>query len=175
MDAVRDIVTEGLSQRAKAAIKVRQPLEKVTITNAPPALMSEFERGSVHNEEFYKNIIQEELNVKHVISRVAGHTDMLVEMDNVISAELKREGLMREVVRHVQQARKQADLEVDDRIQLELRTDSKSLNEVIKNEQLAKVIAAETLAASLNSSQIEGFETKVMVEGEQLQIKITKA
>src|SRR5690606_19493309 len=53
----------------------------------------------------------------------AGEGGYLVGLDTALTDELKREGLARELVRVVQEARKQAGLEVSDRIVLEIEGD----------------------------------------------------
>src|SRR5207245_2038925 len=64
-------------------------------------------------------------------------------LDVRITPELAREGMAREVVRHVQEARKEAGLEIEDRIALYLATDSPNLREAIENHR--DYIAGETL------------------------------
>ena len=90
-------------------------------------------------------------------------------IDETITPELKREGMMREVVRHVQAARKKADLQVDDRIVLKLSSDDVELSKAI-NEHLS-TIQAETLSeigdTELNTSN-------VLVDGLNLQISLQK-
>ena len=80
---------------------------------------------------------------------------------------------MREVVRFVQNARKQAGLSVDDRIVLKISTDSRLVNEAIK--VFADVINQETLALSLNESEPEDFKTIIDIEGDKVEIKLAKA
>jgi len=89
MREVREYVNEGLSLRAKAGIKVRQPLASVTVPKLGDAVD-------------YESILTEELNVKEV------KTGSEVSIDEMITPELKREGMMREIIRHVQAARKNA-------------------------------------------------------------------
>lgn len=151
MDSVRAAITEGLSLRAKAQLKVRQPLQSVTVPKV---------------SEAYSDIITEELNVKEV------KWGKEVAIDTKLTPELKREGLMREVVRHIQSARKAAELQVDDRISLCLKTDDNELQAAI-DEHMATIMA-ETLTKELVEKNA-GHETDVMVEGYQLHIVIQKA
>jgi isoleucine--tRNA ligase len=92
-----------------------------------------------------------------------------VEINKHLTPELKREGLMREVIRHVQSARKKAGLQVDDRIMLQLTTDDEQLRQAI-NEH-AEVIAAETLATF---GQGDAYSTTVAIEGAELQITLQR-
>jgi len=150
METVRTYVNEGLSLRAKAGIKVRQPLVSVTV----PSLGEYVD---------FEAILAEELNIKKVI--VGGE----VALDESITPELKREGLMREVVRYVQNARKNAGLNVDDRIVLSLSADEE-LQKAI-DEHIA-TIKAETLAVEV--AENDGYEESVEVEGKSLTIQLKK-
>jgi isoleucyl-tRNA synthetase len=162
MQTVRDVITDGLAQRATAGIKVRQPLLKLS-------------SGPKHTEVLkkFEDIITEELNVKSVEGIDSDTHDNPI-IDTHITPELKREGLMREVVRHVQQARKQAGLEVDDRIELSLSSDDNDLAEVLNNDQLTDIIKHETLAKSLRNTPVDGFETTVKVDAAELSISLAK-
>lgn len=57
MEYVREIVKEGLKQRQAAGIKLRQPLQDVTISKD----LKDFD-----DHEQYEQIIKDELNVKEV-------------------------------------------------------------------------------------------------------------
>lgn len=150
---VREYVNAGLSIRAKERMKVRQPLASVTI----PQL------GEFVN---FEDILTEELNVKEV------KVGKELALDLTLTAELKREGLMREVIRHVQNARKQAGLNVDDHISLSLVADDEDLEQAIKEH--AATIAAETLADTM-TPEIYEYATTVKVEGTELKLSLQKA
>ena len=96
-------------------------------------------------------------------------TQLLMRLNKTITPELKREGLMREVIRHVQSARKKADLQVDDRITLQLTTHDEQLRQAI--DEYAEVIAAETLATF---GQSDAYSTTVAIEGAELQITLQR-
>ncbi len=103
-------------------------------------------------------------------------TDRLVLLDLAITPELKREGLMREVIRQVQNARKQAGLKVDDRIKLELVTHDSELEKAI--DEHLDTIATETLASKLvtmGSATAEGYAIDVKVEDAALAIAFEKS
>lgn len=152
MEAVREYVNTGLSIRAKERIKVRQPLASVTV----PVL------GEFVN---FEDILTEELNVKTV--KVGGD----VSLDLTLTPELKREGMMREVIRHVQNARKNAGLNVDDRIVLSLQAEDEELRAAI--DEYEDAIAAETLAEEMAPGAYS-FETSAKVDGATLEIALQK-
>jgi len=153
METVREYVNLGLSIRAKERTKVRQPLASVTIPS-----FGEFVD--------FEDILTEELNVKEV------KKGSELSLDLAITPELKREGLMREVIRHVQNARKNAGLNVDDHILLGLTTADVDLAKAIN--EYSDVIAAETLADKADDGQYEHAST-VKVEGVELQLSLQKA
>jgi isoleucyl-tRNA synthetase len=121
MERIRQIVTLGLSCRAKAGIKVRQPLRVLFVGNKEGV-----------SEDLW-NLVKEEVNVKEVRERsdlkelveknklgrkLVGISlgDEAVALDFVIDAELALEGEMRELVRQIQEERKKAGFNIEDRI-----------------------------------------------------------
>ncbi|MDZ7785824.1 MAG: isoleucine--tRNA ligase [Candidatus Saccharibacteria bacterium] len=153
MSTLREYVNQGLAVRSQHGIKVRQPLPSVTVVHLSEKVDAE-------------NILKEELNVKAV------HTGKKFKLDTHINAALKREGIMREVIRHVQNARKQAGLEVDDRIRLQLASDSAEITKAMEEHQ--ETITQETLTAELAGVEAEGFEKTAKVDGQDLVIKLHK-
>ena len=170
MNALRAAVNDGLSKRAAEGIKVRQPL-------ASAKLVSTISQNTPEEVvQFLVDIARDELNVKSVEVTTGSELEAAepsaqpsVVYDFVITPELKREGLVREVIRHVQSARKKADLQVDDRITLQLVTHDEQLRQAI-NEH-AEVIAAETLATF---GQSDAYSTTVAIEGVELQITLQR-
>lgn len=154
MEEVRDYVNQGLSLRAANSMKVRQPLVSVTVPR-----LGEFVD--------FTDILTEELNVKAV--KVGDE----VALDLEVTPELRREGLIREVVRNVQSARKAAGLNVDDRIKLSLRSDDGELNQALREYETD--IKTETLAVELGEVSDNDFVSEVKVEGKALTIALSKA
>jgi isoleucyl-tRNA synthetase len=168
MQAVREAITLGLAQRASNSIKVRQPLSKVVITNPAAAMaLQEYKQD-------FESIIIEELNVKNIEYKSNDGEDPSVEIDTTMTPELKQEGLMREVVRNIQQARKSAGLEVDDRIDLVLESPDEELTTLTSNNRLKSLILQETLAASLNEKAVDQYVCEAKVDGLSLTIKLSK-
>jgi isoleucyl-tRNA synthetase len=156
MAKVREVITQGLAQRAEAGIRVRQPLQSVSVAWDPD------------HKDRYEEIIAEELNVKEVRWGASGR---LVAIDTVLTPELKREGLARELIRHIQNARKNAGLNVDDRIELAVESDSKEVNaayEAHKDE-----IHRETLTTGELAGQGQ-YSEEVKIDGQNLQIQLSK-
>ena len=201
MARTRELINTGLSLRMKQdehqeSIKVRQPLQRAAYAGAKLA-------------EYYEQIMAEELNVKeirwvkHVDEYVADRDategaikpESWVEIDKTITPELKREGLMREVIRHVQSARKKAGLQVDDRIMLHLAVGAEpaSASQPAAPSQAqpasdaaaqlrqalaehADTIASETLATMVPEQPGDVlYHTTAMVDGAELQVSLGKA
>ena len=170
MNALRTAVNDGLSKRASEGIKVRQPLASVklinTISQDTPAEVA----------QFLIDIAKDELNVKSVEIVTDSESESAqpsVVYDLTITPELKREGLMREIVRHVQSARKQAGLQIDDRIVLSISSDDSEISQAI--DVFADVIKSETLAVELNSVVDESEKYDAKIEGKLVEISLKKA
>ena len=84
MKLTRSIVTDALELRSKENIKVRQPLQSLTIPNT-----------ELKGKEGLLVLIQEELNVKEVIIG-----DELT-LDTTITPELQKEGAVRDIIRGI--------------------------------------------------------------------------
>jgi len=153
METVRDYVNQALSLRAKSKLKIRQPLASVTIPT----------KGEFVN---FEDVLTEELNVKAVI--VGGE----LALDLELTDELKAEGLAREVVRYVQSARKDAGLNIDDRIKLHLEADDDLLKAAIAAHKAT--IEEETLTTEHVSDSLS-YSTDATVEGMKLSISLQKA
>jgi isoleucyl-tRNA synthetase len=97
----------------------------------------------------------------------SGHAVALqLELDD----ELRREGLAREIVHAVQIARKEAGLEITDRIDLSLGGDEELLAAARAHEQY---LAGEVLAMSVSYDAGDGAAAKI--DGRELTIAVTRA
>ena len=170
MNALRTAVNDGLSKRASEGIKVRQPLASVKLINTIS------QDASAEVAQFLIDIAKDELNVKSVEIVTDSESELAqpsVVYDLTITPELKREGLMREIVRHVQSARKQDGLQIDDRIVLSVSSDDPEISQAI--DAFADVIKAETLAVELNSAADESEKYDAKIEGKLVEISLKKA
>ena len=153
MARTREIITEGLALRmnkseSEEQIKVRQPLAEYVYEGEPL-------------DEYYEQIIADEVNVKSVR---AGEKSYL---DKHLTEELLEEGFIRELIRFVQAARKKAGLEVDDRIKLSIDTEI--------NKDWQDVLKAEVLAVELGRDNNYQYDEVVKVNGKNITISLEKA
>jgi isoleucyl-tRNA synthetase len=234
MDHARAIASSGLALRKAQKLRVRLPLEKLTVVVANPS------------HEVFADILADELNVKRVefqrlgdsslgdfgierrlnvnaralgprlgkdVQRVIGASkagnwrldgetvvvdgtalhegefelvlatsdpraavaflangDFIV-LDTAVTPELEAEGLARDVIRAVQQARKDADLDVSDRIVLTIVGDDAAVAAIETHRDL---IAGEVLATMLATLTGENGATAVG-EGSAVTIQLERA
>ena len=107
MVAVREVITKALDERKKQNVAVKQPLASLTIFG--PAL-----------DAVYFDLIKDELNVKEVILKKARSAEepLVVELDLNLTKDLLLEGASREVIRQINDFRKESGLTISDRIEL---------------------------------------------------------
>jgi isoleucyl-tRNA synthetase len=104
---------------------------------------------------------------------VDGSTEMLLDVR--VTDELKLEGLARDIVRQVQDLRKKANLDIQDRIVLYLGTESPILRAAIEAHR--DYIAGETLTTQWATAPLDGDcpTAQVRIEGQALTIQLRKA
>jgi isoleucyl-tRNA synthetase len=237
MDRVRAIASSGLALRKAQSLRVRLPLQSLTVVTPGAAALADF-----------SDIVRDELNVKTVTlvefdeslvddygiarrlavnSRAAGPRigkqvqqviaaakagDWVLDGDTVVvggvpleageytlelelddpaaavvflpgsgfvlldtrvTPELAAEGLARDVIRAVQQARKDAGLDVSDRIALTLGCDDAAAVAAIEAHR--DLISAETLATTLHVGAAGEGEATVVGEGASVTVSVARA
>jgi isoleucyl-tRNA synthetase len=100
--------------------------------------------------------------------------DALVLVDLDINKELELEGIARDIVRAIQQTRKDMDLEITDRIVLEIASDDGIINQSIKN--WTEYIKEQTLVDEIKNGFEESSEEQknIIIESGSFNLKITK-
>ncbi len=151
MARARAIIEAGLAERNEAKLKVRQPLASLTY-------------AGTQLPDFYEQMIAEEVNVKTVYQGAS------TQLDTKITPELKAEGDVRELIRFVQNARKTAGLQVDDRIKLSITGyELDRLSDELRNQ-----LTTETLATELTTKQYT-HSGQVTFGDHELTISLEKA
>ncbi|MCX6739046.1 MAG: class I tRNA ligase family protein [Candidatus Parcubacteria bacterium] len=144
MNETRKIVSLGLEARAKGALKVRQPLKKITLKAELKPLFA------VPIGKEFLALIADRVNVKDVsFDKIS--EDVL--LDTEITAELKEEGTLREFIRNVQELRKKEELNPNDREQTLLVSTDESGQKFLK--KFKKEIQKATLFSEMEFTEIE--------------------
>ena len=158
MGKLRQIVATVLAQRAKAGIKVRQPLNKLTINNK-----------KIANDKELAELIKEEVNVKEIIFGKS------IKLDIKITKELKKEGLVRDLVRFIQGMRKEAGLNPGELVNLYYSTDS-NLEDIIKEQEknIKEDISAKKIELKLKTKQKYLIEKQIDLDNKKIWLGIKK-
>jgi isoleucyl-tRNA synthetase len=161
MEEIRKIVSLALRERQKAKIKVRQPLSLLEIKNAKYKISKEL-----------KELIKKELNVKKVKISV-GRGELKVILDTKITPSLLEEGILREIIRHIQALRKGAGLKKEDIIEINYIANN-SLSELINKN--IEIIKKETIANNVLKIQKPPYsaEKRIIIINQELWIGIKK-
>ena len=152
MARTRQIITDALALRMQKSetedqIKIRQPLSELIYD------------GDKLND-FYEQIIAEEVNVKKVTNGKE------LKLDKTLTKELLEEGRAREIIRAVQATRKHAGLRQDDQIKLSISCDLPAGYE--------DLIKSEVGAVSITKGQNYAHDEVAKVNGENITISLEK-
>lgn len=120
-------------------------------------------------EEFELKLEPKPEWTKNVVA--LSNSNALVLLDTNITKELEQEGIARDFIRVVQQARKDRNLKVTDRITVQFFTSSQNIIDSI--EAWSKYIKEQTLSDSvLFVKSLEGHESTVEISGETIVFKL---
>lgn len=111
MMRIREAASAALKARAEAHMKVRQPLGVLKISGKAFAI----------TKKELLRFLEDEVNVKEVVVDTALAEG--VWLDTIVTPALKEEGMIREITRHIQQARKEAGFTKKDAIMLRYAAD----------------------------------------------------
>ena len=159
MELVRKITSLGLAARKDVSIKVRQPLAKLTLRNfqfpISPDLQSKsriLDFAKQNRDNFQKeleDLIKEEVNVKKIVFEKGDKEEVI--LDTEIPAALREEGWVREFIRMIQDARRDAGYNFDQEVSAHWFGEDKSLAEAIRREE--KFIKQKTVLKDLKESR----------------------
>ncbi|MFH1751787.1 MAG: isoleucine--tRNA ligase [archaeon] len=156
MSKAREVMQQVLFEREKLQMGIRWPLKEVTV-----------KMEKVENLKEFKELIMRQVNCKEV-TLVEGK-ELVVEVDSTMTLELEMEGFSRELVRYVQDSRKEARLQKEDKITGVLESSSEK---IIKAFEKYKEEIQEKTNSSFSLGKTEGFEKvkEKKVKGETFKI-----
>lgn len=168
MKVVRAVCSMGQALRVENKMAIKQPLQALEV-QLPATLLG---------KSNYYDIMAEELNVKKVVDVNDFSEKVIVKDENgikvglniEITPELQLEGKLREVVRALQEARKQAGVEIADQVNVEWFSTDEQIQKVFEvfDAQLQKTIKAKSWKKAASADGLSALE-KVL-----LFVKISK-
>lgn len=164
MDEARNVVNLALAERVAKGLKVKQPLASIKVKN---------QKLKIKGDKNLLELIKDEVNVKEVIfdEKIAGE----VELDLNLTEELKQEGMMRELIRHLQAMRKELGLTPADKIYISITGQSPLVTIFEQNKDF---ILREARGEEINISEKVGnleLEKNVMIGEEPIILAIRRA
>ena len=112
MSEVRRLVSLALEARSKVNIKVRQPLQKLKVKSA-------------NLKKEYLDILRDEINVKEV--EIDKNLAEEVYLDTNLTPELIEEGSVRDLIRSIQEVRKEKGLNPGEKMTYQVKDEEKEL------------------------------------------------
>ncbi len=154
MEVVREVVEASLFARQQAGIKLRWPIKRVVIVSSDKRIKNAIEDCktvllSLCNTKEVYVVAEEPEGDFSKVERDFG----LVLVDKKLTEDLKEEALIRELIRKVQEMRKEKSFNVKESISLCLKSDEKT-EKIL--EKYAEVLKKEVGASKLEVGKLEG-------------------
>jgi len=163
MTETRNIVNLALAQRALNAVKVRQPLALLKIKNS---------KSEIRNSDELLELIKDEVNIKEIVFDDKIKNE--IELDKRLTPELKEEGQIRDISRHLQDFRKEQGLKPEDKIFVWL-SGPDALNAILEKNKALLLKEVRATQIFIGNSDKESSPSKgVKIENDLLLIKIKK-
>jgi len=158
MTETRNLVTLALAERAKTGLRIRQPLNRLTIN-----------RQEIINDQELIQLVKEGVNVKKVIFGQG------IKLDTKITADLKAEGVIRDLTRFVQDMRKDGGLKPRQQIYLRWAA-TPSLRKLIQSrqEEIKKDVYAKQMELGPKRKEVFLVEKEVSLAGQKIWLGIKK-
>lgn len=159
MKKVRELAAQALRERAAAGVKVRQPLATIKVKAA-----------ELKDEPELLDILKDEVNVKEIVFD-DGLTEE-VKLDTEVTAALREEGLVRDLVRLIQNLRREAGLNPRDKINLYIH--APGFTETL--ERHLKALSGEVNAREVELKRSEKFDAELStkIEGQEIWLGLRK-
>lgn len=109
------------------------------------------------DDEFEIKLMTKNQNDKKSVTIPLSSNDCLVQLDIEVTKELEEEGIARDIVRAIQQNRKEADLNVSDRINLKISSKNSTICEV--TEKFSDYIKEQTLGENIEITDQESAKS----------------
>ena len=152
MIKAREITSIALEIRQKEGISIRQ-------------VSGSFSTTATSLPEEYINIVAKEINVKEIKTGASEN-----KLDTIITPELKQEGIVRELIRKIQDLRKKEGLVPQQKVELVIETDKDGEKFINK---FSEEIKRSTNLTSISFSSVSDVE-EIKIEDLNLKIKIKK-
>jgi len=171
MEKIRMIVSLALAERARAGIKVRQPIASLKIKKDPTGSHKRLQKSKIKNNKELLQLIKDEANVKQI-----SFDDKLkeeVEIDTNITPELKEEGIIRDCFRQIQILRRKSQLFSSDKIIICFKGENSIIELLKKNEnQIKEGLRIEKIIWD----KIEEFDFKgeIILDNRKINISLKK-
>lgn len=163
MELVRKIVELGLASRDESFVKIRQMLGSMTVMSKETILADE-----------YLELIKDELNIQKVIWEKGESDYPTVALNTTITPELKKEGIKRELVRLINNLRKDLALTLADTAIVSVFGANEEILEVIKEK--GEDIKKDTLSSALDiASETVENDKEVKIDDCKFTIALKRA
>lgn len=146
METVRQLSSLALSARMEAGIKVRQPLGEMRVNQKLTADLSKLLQDEANVKEVKED--QKDKNSKDWQKAEKG--DLKIWLNTELTLELKEEGLVRELIRQINERRKNQNLTIKDQVEILYSTEDEKLSTII--EKNSTEITKNTIATKITKS-----------------------
>jgi isoleucyl-tRNA synthetase len=136
MARARSVVSKILERRTESGRAIRQPLASATVWLPEGELDAEL-----------VEIIKDEVNVKTIVMEKGEYN---VELDVNLTPELLREGMVRDIVRRINEMRKNNKLTIEDRIELYFESTDEEAKKMLSEHE--ETIRIGTLANNIRTT-----------------------